>query len=112
MSSKSASVMAASEKVDRAFQIVDLLANSKKYGTELDPADVDPDDAEQFVNGLIDMARKITDAKTETNDPWEEHPDYTVSDWQYAVGNGDTRSGYWEWVANQTAQTEEGCEPS
>lgn len=90
-----------------AFRIVELLANAKKYGTELDPANVDPDDAEQFVNNLIDMARKVTDVKAKTNDPWEEHPDYNVSDWQNAVVNGDTRSGYWEWVANQTAQIEE-----
>lgn len=29
---------------------------------------------------------------------WGEHPDFPVADWQYEVSNGDTRSGYWEWV--------------
>jgi len=32
---------------------------------------------------------------------WGEHPDHLVEDWQYEVANGDTRSGYWEWVANK-----------
>jgi hypothetical protein len=30
---------------------------------------------------------------------WGEHPEYVVSDWQYSVANGDTRLGYWDWVA-------------
>ncbi|MFZ2527646.1 MAG: hypothetical protein WAX14_08335 [Rhodococcus sp. (in: high G+C Gram-positive bacteria)] len=32
---------------------------------------------------------------------WGSHPQFRVSDWQYEVGNGDTRLGYWEWVAAQ-----------
>ena len=28
-----------------------------------------------------------------------EHPTYPKSDWGYEVENGDTRRGYWEWVA-------------
>jgi len=33
---------------------------------------------------------------------WEgDHPDYPVTDWQYEVSNGDTRQGYWEWVAHR-----------
>lgn len=31
--------------------------------------------------------------------PWGEHPEWPVSDWQIEVANGDTRRGYWEWVA-------------
>lgn len=33
---------------------------------------------------------------------WSEggHPDYPVEDWQFEVTNGDTRMGYWEWVAH------------
>lgn len=30
---------------------------------------------------------------------WGEHPDYPLSGWKCAVTNGDTRRGYWEWVA-------------
>lgn len=30
---------------------------------------------------------------------WGEHPEYPVSDWQYEVANGYTRSGYWDWVS-------------
>lgn len=29
---------------------------------------------------------------------WGTVPNYPVADWQYAVANGDTRHGYWEWV--------------
>lgn len=32
---------------------------------------------------------------------WGEHPDYPVKDWQYEVGNDETRAGYWEWVASE-----------
>ena len=30
-----------------------------------------------------------------------EHPDYPEDDWRAAVVNGDTRSGYWDWVVNE-----------
>lgn len=29
---------------------------------------------------------------------WDEYETYPVADWQYEVANGDTRSGYWDWV--------------
>ncbi|WP_042806053.1 hypothetical protein [Thioalkalivibrio sp. ALE19] len=32
---------------------------------------------------------------------WDEDPDFTVEDWQYEVGNDDTRESYWGWVAKQ-----------
>lgn len=31
---------------------------------------------------------------------WGVHPDYPREDWQYEVANGDTLSGYWQWVAS------------
>lgn len=34
---------------------------------------------------------------------WGEHPDHPVEDWQYEVRNGDTRLGYWQWVAARIA---------
>lgn len=30
----------------------------------------------------------------------EEHPQWPRSDWTYDVENGDTRLGYWDWVAH------------
>lgn len=30
---------------------------------------------------------------------WGEHPEHPSSDWRYEADNGDTRLGYWEWVA-------------
>lgn len=35
---------------------------------------------------------------------WEEDPDHPADDWRYAVTNGDTRQGYWEWVGAQKAE--------
>lgn len=29
---------------------------------------------------------------------WGHHPKYLISDWQYEVSNGDTRTSYWSWV--------------
>ena len=40
---------------------------------------------------------------------WGEHPDYALKDWKYEVANGDTRAGYWEWVAGAIqAETDDG----
>lgn len=33
------------------------------------------------------------------DNPWAEHPDHPVGDWQAEVMNGDTRLGYWDWVS-------------
>jgi hypothetical protein len=30
---------------------------------------------------------------------WSEHPDFPSEDWRYQVQSGDTRLGYWDWVA-------------
>jgi hypothetical protein len=32
------------------------------------------------------------------DNPWEEHPDYPMSDWRYEVANQDTVCGYQNWV--------------
>ncbi|MBD2745995.1 hypothetical protein IC232_04700 [Microvirga sp. BT688] len=37
---------------------------------------------------------------------WDDHPDYPSEDWQYEVGNGDTRRGYWDWVAAKLEEAE------
>ena len=37
---------------------------------------------------------------------WGNHPRYDVEDWKYRVSNGDTRLGYWEWVAVQIEMEE------
>lgn len=33
---------------------------------------------------------------------WSNHPDYPFSDWQRETAEGNTRLGYWEWIAAQT----------
>lgn len=40
-------------------------------------------------------ARELADA---CGGYWSEHWNYSSEDWMYAVSNGDTRKGYWEWV--------------
>jgi hypothetical protein len=37
---------------------------------------------------------------------WAVHPVYSVVDWRQAVNNGDTRYGYWAWVAAMADDTE------
>ena len=32
---------------------------------------------------------------------WNEHPEYPLGRWEYAVRNRRTRQSYWSWVANQ-----------
>jgi len=32
------------------------------------------------------------------DNPWEEHPNYPMSDWRYEVANEDTVRGYQDWV--------------
>jgi hypothetical protein len=38
---------------------------------------------------------------------WDDHPDYPSTDWQYEVENGDTRRGYWDWVAAKLEEAED-----
>lgn len=39
---------------------------------------------------------------------WDTHPDYLTEDWTDEVINGNTRLGYWEWVANEINNDYEG----
>ncbi|QRM34823.1 hypothetical protein [Microvirga sp. VF16] len=38
---------------------------------------------------------------------WDDHPDYPSEDWKYEVENGDTRRGYWDWVAAKLEEAED-----
>lgn len=38
------------------------------------------------------------------HDGWSDHPDYTPDNWIYEVSEGNTRQGYWHWVASQIEQ--------
>jgi hypothetical protein len=37
---------------------------------------------------------------------WDDHPDYPSEDWRHEVANGDTRRGYWDWVAAKLEEAE------
>jgi hypothetical protein len=39
---------------------------------------------------------------------WGSHTVFPVADWQHEVASGDTRRGYWEWVASRIEQAKEG----
>lgn len=32
---------------------------------------------------------------------WSDHPEYPPEDWREEIAAGDTRLGYWEWVAHK-----------
>lgn len=38
---------------------------------------------------------------------WDEHPIFPSEDWQFEVGNGDTREGYWNWVYSKVEASKE-----
>jgi hypothetical protein len=41
---------------------------------------------------------------------WAQHPEYSLSDWKWAVTNEDTRLGYWAWVADNLDADEDVAE--
>ena len=52
-------------------------------------------------------SHKVTaDQLREQHGQWGEHPDHPLRDWQHEVENDYTRSGYWDWVANEIACAE------
>ena len=42
--------------------------------------------------------------KYDDEDGWGEFPEFTMDAWREEVANGDTRSGYWDWVVSQLEQ--------
>lgn len=61
-----------------------------------------PSLTDEIINArLINLVANMTKGNA-----WEENPDWPVADWQYEVGNDDTRIGYLEWVKHK----EEGAE--
>lgn len=38
---------------------------------------------------------------------WGQDPNYPRADWKYEVANGDTLSGYWEWVVEKRDTADE-----
>lgn len=49
----------------------------------------------------VALAQEAEAIREEAGGFWEQHPSHSVEDWQSEVANGDTRLGYWEWVACQ-----------
>lgn len=42
----------------------------------------------------------------ETYGHWNEHPEFPLTQWQGATSDGETRLGYWEWIANSQSPAE------
>ena len=59
------------------------------------------DKAETSVSKIADRKLNADQLRAKYGGNWEQHPDYPVEDWQYEVGNDDTRLGYWEWVSHR-----------
>ena len=45
--------------------------------------------------------------KYDTADGWGQHPEYREQDWMAKILDGNTRRGYWEWVAAQIEEQDE-----
>jgi hypothetical protein len=45
---------------------------------------------------------KDAEALREQYGHWADHPEYPFADWQRETAEGDTRLGYWEWIAAQS----------
>jgi hypothetical protein len=43
----------------------------------------------------------------EADSVWDDHPNYPSEDWKYEVENGDTRRGYWDWVAAKIEEADD-----
>ena len=50
---------------------------------------------------MSDIRDDVRALRNEYGGDWGEHPKWTDEDWRTEVQNGDTRHGYWEWVANR-----------
>ena len=64
----------------------------------------------EFVEALRTSAHELQPSPSESPSPsvneliaqfgaWGEHPSYERTGWQYEVANGDTQSGYWDYVS-------------
>lgn len=49
----------------------------------------------------FDLDEFIEDKRLKPADIWASDDQYPVEQWQYEVGEDDTRLGYWDWVSHQ-----------
>jgi hypothetical protein len=49
---------------------------------------------------IVQRAKELSDE----HGYWEDHPRYSVADWQQETQCDDTRLGYWEWCASKEDQ--------
>jgi hypothetical protein len=92
------------------LELINVALNSHEYW-QLTEAKDRRDGESQVPDGLnpeIDACRKLQDkilslssAMEKAGGPWGTFPNFPVKDWQAEVEAGDTRLGYWEWVAKQ-----------
>lgn len=75
---------------------------------EINAGDFPPDAQLAFDDACISAGKlwvegnnsNITDTPCAATADVEENPFYPFVDWQYEVNNGDTKLGYWSWVAH------------
>ena len=77
----------------------------------------------EFVEALQAAARELQPSQSESSSPsvdeliaqfgaWGEHPSYDRAGWQYEVANGDTQSGYWDYVVAKLGEEQTDSERS
>ena len=77
----------------------------------------------EFVEALRAAARELQPSQSESLSPsvneliaqfgaWGEHPSYERAGWQYEVANGDTQSGYWDYVVAKLGEEQADSENS
>lgn len=90
------------EQLEAAFVQANRDYGRETNSDEMDNGYADIEDATLCMTWVV---------RPTTDDPWAEVPDYPVADWQYEVGNDDTRLGYLDWVAHKQEGREEESDP-
>ncbi len=69
----------------------------------------DTEELWSIIKGFAGVCCSILDGQdVPVRDHWEEDADWSSSDWQYDVANGDTRLGYTAWIEhNQEVERED-----
>ena len=70
-------------------------------------AHMTPDALRETLCEYREAAIVITDLASLNGGTWGEHALYKPEAWRNAVADGDTRLGYWGWVATQIAQAQD-----
>jgi hypothetical protein len=86
-----------SKNADQATRVVNIVVPAAAG------YDMSEDQIRDYVASLVQAGEQAAIGQG-SRGYWEEDPDHPAEDWRYAVANGDTRHGYWEWVGARKAE--------